>query len=262
MSNCFVGYLRKPACFIVFDDLRVMPSHLNTTLWILHNLGIEYAPEKLTVYVTEKEVLDLLKFSLWSETPLTDLFLRKKLHIQDCQNCETPLEFKFEMNEVEIEEDWKIKIVRSKSQGKILFAEADDEFTDQIFSFLSETLGVIESLEEGNADDLSVTPFSSSSALSFLGECKVGKEDIEVRHISIGSDEVLLDGNRVIDCRGEVDWNQVGCIWTDRSWSLINVIEVAKNMALGWLHMLQSYGVLGVNKQSFFYMKSMITWED
>ncbi|KAI9110486.1 hypothetical protein K1719_018352 [Acacia pycnantha] len=73
---------------------------------------------------------------------------------------------------------------------------------------------------------------------------------------------ISLDGNRVIDCRGEVDWNQVGCIWTDRSWSLINVIEVAKNMALGWLHMLQSYGVLGVNKQSFFYMKSMITWED
>ncbi|XP_028806382.1 uncharacterized protein LOC114761221, partial [Neltuma alba] len=85
MSNCCVRYLRKPACFVVCDDPRVMPSDLNTTLWILRFLGIEYAPEKLTVHVTEKvvNVLDLLKFSLWSKTPLTDSFLHKKLQIQN-----------------------------------------------------------------------------------------------------------------------------------------------------------------------------------
>ncbi|KAI9108010.1 hypothetical protein K1719_020883 [Acacia pycnantha] len=260
MSRDFVGYVHKSACFIVSDDLTLMPCDINSTLWIIGILGIDYVPEKLTVNVTEEEVLDLLKFSLWSKTPLTDLFLRKELQIQ---NCQTPSLSKLMKSEVQLNEGWKmlLKVMISKSKKKVLFAEAEEGLTDQLLSFLTIPLGVVERLAQGNADlgcmdnlykslaqidstryfksdlknkllnpmiasrkvknqvlpiyyklseaaesryacyvkqgttfmvgdDLSVAPFSSSAALEFLRECKLGAEDFEAKIIRIGANEV------------------------------------------------------------------------
>ncbi|KAK4268269.1 hypothetical protein QN277_024950 [Acacia crassicarpa] len=245
MSRGFVGYVHKLACFIVSDDLTLMPSDINSTLWIVGFLGVDYVPEKLTVNVTEEEVLDLLKFSLWSKTPLTDLFLRKELQIQ---NCQTPSLSKLMKSEVQLNEGWKmsLKVMLSKSKEKVLFAEAEEEITDQFLSFLTIPLGVVERLAQGNADlgcmdnlykslahidstryfksdlknkllnpimlseaaecrhdcyvkpgttfivgdDLSLAPFSSSAALEFLRECKLGAEDFEAKIIRIGVNEV------------------------------------------------------------------------
>ncbi|XP_028806337.1 uncharacterized protein LOC114761174 [Neltuma alba] len=260
MSRGFAGYLRKSSCFIVADDLTLMPSDLNSTLWILETLGIDYVPEKLTVNVTEAEVLDLLKFSLWSKTPLTDLFLRKKLNIQ---NCQTLPQSRLMKSELQINDGWKmkLKIMISKSKRKILFAEAEEGLMDQLLSFLTIPLGVVERLAQGNAglgcidnlykslagidstryfksdlknkllnpmiasrkvknqmlpiyyklseasesryacyvkqgttfmvtDDLSAEPFSSSAALKFLRESKFVEQDLEVKLIRIGANEV------------------------------------------------------------------------
>ncbi|KAI9071841.1 hypothetical protein K1719_046195 [Acacia pycnantha] len=260
MSRGFVGYVHKSACFIVSDALTLMPSDINSTLWILGVLGIDYVPEKLTVNVTEEEVLDLLKFSLWSKTPLTDLFLCKELQIQ---NFQTPSLSKLMKSEVQINEGWKmnLKVMISKSKKKVLFAEAEEGLTDQLLSFLTIPLGVVERLAQGNADlgcmdnlykslahidstryfksdlknkllnpmiasrkvknqmlpiyyklsgaaesrhacyvkpgttfmvgdDLSVEPFSSSAAMEFLRESKLGAHDFEAKIIRIGANEV------------------------------------------------------------------------
>ncbi|KAI9107948.1 hypothetical protein K1719_020821 [Acacia pycnantha] len=149
-SKGFKGYLRVTTCYIVSDDLTVMPSKADTTLWMLRNFGLDCVTERLTVSVTQKEVPDLLKFSLWSKAPLTDLFLRKKL--MQIHSSGT-----LELSKVKINEDqgkvgvrMKLKVVISKSERKVLFAEAQEDFIDQLLIFLTIPLAAVESLQRDN----------------------------------------------------------------------------------------------------------------
>ncbi|KAK4268270.1 hypothetical protein QN277_024951 [Acacia crassicarpa] len=249
------GYLRVTTCYIVSDDLTVMPSKADTTLWMLRNFGLDFVTERLTVSVTQKEVPDLLKCSLWSKAPLTDLFLRKKLmQIHKSGTLELS-KVKINEGQVKVGVRMKLKVVISKSERKVLFAEAQEDFIDQLLIFLTIPLAAVKRLQQYNSglgcidylyksssdldatrdfdldnvkgkllnplvaprtyqllpinasgnslggyvrrgtrfmvkDDLSVEPFSSPAALSFLVESKVSERDLEEMDLSIGVNEV------------------------------------------------------------------------
>ncbi|XP_054783075.1 uncharacterized protein LOC129290353 [Prosopis cineraria] len=257
--------------YIVYDDLKVVRCDVNTTLEILRNFGTEHVPVRLTADITKKEALDLLKLSLYSETPLTDLFLRKEPHIKNCIQAQPQL--KINVSEMQDREgkkmELKLKVIISKSKSKIVFAEADHKFVNQLYSFLLIPLGAVERLAQGNtgfvcidnlyksvidlretikdndpysgatsfsnalrtfidpcigreikrlmlpvpinhskrpseylgymkqetmymvSDNLWVQPFSSLAALSVLHESQVFADDLEVKDICIGVNEVL-----------------------------------------------------------------------
>ncbi|XXG89328.1 hypothetical protein AAC387_Pa12g1354 [Persea americana] len=71
--------------YIITDDLQVSPVCIGTTLEMLERLGISDATvlEERNVNLGSEEVLHLLKHSLLSKTPLTDMFLPMKDTIEE-----------------------------------------------------------------------------------------------------------------------------------------------------------------------------------
>ncbi|KAK2447434.1 hypothetical protein QL285_006793 [Trifolium repens] len=113
------GFAKENSTFIISDDLYVMPN-----------------------------VVDILKLSLVTKTPLTDFFFKKSPF---------PLEFKqrnqseFRIREVKSDKvgQMSVKVVRRKSTGEFLFVEAGEDFIDFVFSFLTFPLGGVSHMLEG-----------------------------------------------------------------------------------------------------------------
>lgn len=135
------GFVKETASFIICDDLQVMPNGLGTSVDLLKEFGIEdmESVEEKTVEISNKEVLDLLKFSLLSKTPLTDFILTKKQFLY----VNTKDQSLFEIGKVPSDKGRQIvvKLLVRKSDCKILFAEANEDFADFLLSFLTLPLG-------------------------------------------------------------------------------------------------------------------------
>ncbi|KAK4268666.1 hypothetical protein QN277_025286 [Acacia crassicarpa] len=139
------GYVQE-ASFVVYDNLHVMPLNLTTTLGLVKSLR-KVKIEDFTVNITNpKEVIDLLKCSLVSNTVLTDSLLRRK---QSIENPKATLM----ISEKHGREDsrMKLNIVIEKSKCKVLFAIVDEDFMDQLLSFLTIPLGAVERVLGGNS---------------------------------------------------------------------------------------------------------------
>ncbi|KAI9116171.1 hypothetical protein K1719_013101 [Acacia pycnantha] len=147
-DNMGEGYVRE-ACFIVYEDLRVMPLNTTSTLCLLKSLrSTKVKIEDFTVNIEPKEVMDLLKCSLVTNMVLTDSLLRRK------QIIENPQATAFKnLSEMPGKEDkrMKLNVTIEKSKCKVLFAVVDEDFMDQILSFLSIPLGAVERLLQGNS---------------------------------------------------------------------------------------------------------------
>lgn len=76
----------------------------------------------------------MLKCSLLSKSTLTDLFLVKKTLFNNSSFTPSVVE---NNSTIQI----KVKLVIRKSDGKVLFAEGEEEFVDFLFSFLTFPLG-------------------------------------------------------------------------------------------------------------------------
>ncbi|KAI9116200.1 hypothetical protein K1719_013130 [Acacia pycnantha] len=102
--------------------------------------------EDFTVNIDPKEVMDLLKFSLVSNTVLTDSLLRRK-QIIDNPKATTLI------SKVQDRGDkgMKLNLVIAKSKCKVLFAVVDEDFMDQLLSFLTVPLGSVERVLQGNS---------------------------------------------------------------------------------------------------------------
>ncbi|XP_045797803.1 uncharacterized protein LOC123891988 [Trifolium pratense] len=159
------GFVTDATTFNISDDLSVKPdSFQNSICQPMNLLGLENfnAIKFMTVEVTKKEILDLLKCALISKTPLTDIFLLKK------QNLESPLlntsVLDLHSNIVEENESKKLKIkaMLRKSNNKILFALGDADFADFILSLLTFPLGGVEHMLKGNSCDSSIDNFYKS----------------------------------------------------------------------------------------------------
>ncbi|KAK7256855.1 hypothetical protein RIF29_30395 [Crotalaria pallida] len=127
------GFIPDVATFIIYDDLKMVPDNFETT------------------NITKKEIIDLLKCSLLSETPLTDLFVRKK---EFSMNSNLMSGLNFDIGEPETNVGWKmmkVKVVVRKSNKKILFALANEDFVDFIFSFLTFPLGRVVQMLKGKS---------------------------------------------------------------------------------------------------------------
>ncbi|KAG4925174.1 hypothetical protein JHK87_050714 [Glycine soja] len=135
------GFVKETASFIICDDLRVMPNSLGTSVGLFHELGAKNmeAIEERTVEIGNKEVLDLLKCSFLSKSPLTDFILNKKQFLY----VYTKHQSQFEIGEVssDVIRQMVLKVLIRKSDRKILFVEGQEDFADFIFSFLTLPLG-------------------------------------------------------------------------------------------------------------------------
>ncbi|KAI9116037.1 hypothetical protein K1719_012967 [Acacia pycnantha] len=141
------GYVEE-ASFVVYDDLRVMPLNLTSNLCLLKSLRSKDKIEDFTVNIDLKEVVDLLKCSLVTDMVLTDSLLRRKQIIENPKA--TVLK---NLSEMPGKEDMRMKlnVMIEKSKCKVLFAIVDQDFMDQILSFLSIPLGAVEKLFQGNS---------------------------------------------------------------------------------------------------------------
>ncbi|XP_020216834.1 uncharacterized protein LOC109800465 [Cajanus cajan] len=135
-SDKVYGFVNDVATFIVTDDLVVIPNAVDTCFGVLEKCGVKCSDsvEEMTVIVTKKKVLDLLKCSLLSKSTLTDLFLIKKQLLENSSFSPPIVE---NSSTIQI----KVKLIMRKSDGKILFAEGEEDFADFLLSFLTFPLG-------------------------------------------------------------------------------------------------------------------------
>ncbi|XP_045793450.1 uncharacterized protein LOC123888431 [Trifolium pratense] len=158
------GFVKESATFIIQDDLNVMPNDLGTSLCLLQKRGINNIAdiEKKMILVGKKEVADLLKLSLLSKTPLSDFVLKRKPILCNLnQNFEPKIKIENGLPSSDSDEGKQmvVKVIRRTSNGKILFATAEEDFADILFSFLTFPLGAVLQMLEG---------FSSISCMDCL----------------------------------------------------------------------------------------------
>ncbi|XXG89326.1 hypothetical protein AAC387_Pa12g1354 [Persea americana] len=139
--------------YIITDDLQVSPVCIGTTLEMLERLGISDATvlEERNVNLGSEEVLHLLKHSLLSKTPLTDMFLPMKDTIEeDTLDLKVMVADSKEVAQFHTEKDtsshskkMSVNLLVSKSRNKVLYAQVGEEFPDLHFSFLAFPLGSV-----------------------------------------------------------------------------------------------------------------------
>ncbi|QCE15152.1 hypothetical protein DEO72_LG11g2161 [Vigna unguiculata] len=176
------GFVNDDAIFVITDDLIVMPNSMDyLSFALVLKLGIKFPSslKEITVNVTTKKVVDLLKCSMLSKSCLTDLFLEKKPVIQKPTFVSCSVENNSNIN-------IKLKLVIRKSDGKILYALGEKDFADMLLSFLNFPLGgVIQKLggncSVGSIDGLYESVTDMSENLYFMS--KVAKNRLVDPHL-------------------------------------------------------------------------------
>ncbi|XP_068486352.1 uncharacterized protein [Phaseolus vulgaris] len=197
------GFVKETATFIICDDLSVLPNILVTSLNLLQKLGIKDmdAIEEQTVDISKREVVDLLKLSLISKSPLTDFIFEKKPRVYDLNPTN---ESWFVRGEESSDESRRI-VVRAlilkeelanpkcapqfAISGQILPIGVECSIGDFRWKFSTGVLRFRKGFAKGPStfmvtDDLLVTPMSSISAVSYL-RSHVPLSDLEERAISV-----------------------------------------------------------------------------
>ncbi|WJX81931.1 hypothetical protein P8452_64751 [Trifolium repens] len=140
------GFVKDSPTFIITDFLSVLPNSMDTNFDLLKSFGIKSTSslKEMTVSITEIQVLDLLKYSLLSKSPLTDLFLRKEPYLKGTSfsTCDVP---NSSSNQI------KLKLYLREKDGEILFAQGEEDFADFLFSFLTFPLGGVVRMLGGNS---------------------------------------------------------------------------------------------------------------
>jgi hypothetical protein len=95
------------------------------------------------------QMLNLLKYTLTSHEPLTNTILKSCSKNKDSPPNQFASAVSVKTSTRKIKMD--VKLMRSKSQKKIIFAEANEKFVDFMFSFLTIPLGSIIKVLDGNS---------------------------------------------------------------------------------------------------------------
>ncbi|XP_047940794.1 uncharacterized protein LOC125188098 [Salvia hispanica] len=152
--------------FTIFDDLQLFPNEIGLVR-ILALLGITGANkmELIQVDLGFNEIMKLLRASLMSPTPLSDVILIKT----------TPMDStSIPLNEISKEENpnsssVSLKVVMQKSSGKLLYAQAKEDFVEFLFSLFTIPIGGAEHLMGGKTCFKAIDNLYRSTA-EFLGE--------------------------------------------------------------------------------------------
>ncbi|KAL1560808.1 hypothetical protein AAHA92_10980 [Salvia divinorum] len=155
---CYDGvFMKTTSSFLITDNLQIMPNA--GLLQIASVLGATNMDEAETMNVTFGlyEVMELLMYSLISMNPLSAIILDARLEyikgtefIADASNSNFNT-----MN---------LKLMVQKSTNKLLYAEAEEDFVDFLFSFLTIPLGVVVSLLSLNSHVKAIDNLYKSAA--------------------------------------------------------------------------------------------------
>ncbi|KAL7087073.1 hypothetical protein ACP275_13G042900 [Erythranthe tilingii] len=142
-------------CFVISDDLRIVPNEVLSVMQTLGNLGIAETTdgaEIRNVTFGFSEIMDLLKASLLSPTPLSDLIFNRIKG--DSRTEESEPEILIQEKEKGANsynsKNMLLRVMVQKSTNKLLFAQADEDFVDFLFSLLTIPLGGVECLLDGD----------------------------------------------------------------------------------------------------------------
>ncbi|KAL7128790.1 hypothetical protein ABFS83_13G017900 [Erythranthe nasuta] len=159
----------KATSFIISDDLQIFPN----TKGLFQTLG-DFAisdvdlVEPINVTFGFSEIMDLLKGSLFSRTPLSDIILKKRSHVEfvstSSESEQEILSRNLEKEETSNSKKMVLKVVLQKSTNKILFAQSDEGFVDFLCSLLAIPLGGAECLLGGKSRLTSVDNIYNSIA--------------------------------------------------------------------------------------------------
>ncbi|XP_058732684.1 uncharacterized protein LOC131604245 [Vicia villosa] len=131
--------------FLISDDLKILPSSMLSSLEMLIQSGHSDLTqlEEITHNIGKHEMLNLLKYTLISHEPLTNTILASSSIKKDIPPNQIPSA----VIETPLANDntrkMVVKVMQSKSQKNIIYAETNGEFVDFIFSFLTMPLGSI-----------------------------------------------------------------------------------------------------------------------
>ncbi|CAK8574905.1 unnamed protein product [Lathyrus sativus] len=135
----------KGPMFLISDDLKIVSSSMLSSLEMLIKLGYSDLTqlEEITHNIGKHEILNLLKYTLISDEPLTKTIFAScsiNKYIRPNQFASTVSITPFAND---ITRKMKVKVMQSKSQKNIIYAEANGDFVDFIFSFLTMPLGSV-----------------------------------------------------------------------------------------------------------------------
>ncbi|PIA42702.1 hypothetical protein AQUCO_02000271v1 [Aquilegia coerulea] len=138
------GYVKATTIFMVTDELTVEPFSLVSSISFINKLDVPLSDlEERIATFGEQEVMDLLRRSLLSKKPITDIFLKPRGIIKYTRKRmkTEPLDKQFLALEQTVLRDSiekiSLKLLVRKSQNKVLYAVANAEFVDLIFSVLT-----------------------------------------------------------------------------------------------------------------------------
>ncbi|KAL7129049.1 hypothetical protein ABFS83_13G036900 [Erythranthe nasuta] len=140
----------KKISFLLTDDLKMAPSIQGSVIQTLISLGVEVpqGAEFMTVTLGFNEIIELLRASIFSETPLTDVVLRQTNTIG--RSTVDLLHHKKLGSPSISKKTMTVKAVVQKSTNKLLFFQAEEDFVDFLFSLLTIPLGGVEYLLDSN----------------------------------------------------------------------------------------------------------------
>ncbi|KAI9080100.1 hypothetical protein K1719_037916 [Acacia pycnantha] len=144
-------FVRGEGMYLIFDDLTVIQNSAFNTIHQLVQLGYTDFTKltEMSANVGLKQIMDLLKCALISTSSLTDVFLGREAG--GSVSSFTPL--LASQNVCSSGPSCNnLRIIVSKSKNKIMYAEAEEDFADFLFSFLSMPLGSTLKLLDGNVN--------------------------------------------------------------------------------------------------------------
>ncbi|XP_028783626.1 uncharacterized protein LOC114739715 [Neltuma alba] len=145
-------FVRGESMYLIFDDLTVLQNSACNTIHQLVQLGYSDVTKltEMSPKVGSKQIMDLLRRALVSTSTLTDVFLNREAAGSQPVSSFTPR--LASQNVKKTQSSFNLKITVSKSKNKILFAEAEEDFADFLFSFLTMPLGSTLKLLDGNVN--------------------------------------------------------------------------------------------------------------
>ncbi|XP_057777892.1 uncharacterized protein LOC130996613 [Salvia miltiorrhiza] len=143
-------FTMNTSSFIISDDLHIFPNETGL-LGVISFLGITDMDnaEQIKVDLGFTEIMNLLKASLTSPTPLSDIILNKTTQLVNSKFMVTQPHTTEEENP---NNSWNLslKVMIQQSTGKVAYAQANKQFVEFLFSFLYIPLVGVEHLLAGN----------------------------------------------------------------------------------------------------------------
>ncbi|XWS53057.1 hypothetical protein CRYUN_Cryun11dG0125000 [Craigia yunnanensis] len=149
-------FVKRLARLIISAELQIVPSSTAASFSILSKLGIMDGSliEERSFDIGVDEALKLLKCSLVSKTPLTEVLLKNNPVPEPSEKDFEQGSFKRHKLEATSIQNGKIavKLMISKSKQMVCYAEAGEDFVDLLFSFLNVPLGfIVKQMQGGNS---------------------------------------------------------------------------------------------------------------